>query len=334
MKRTIASFKMIGVLAPLAFLFGCGGATQTETVPTSDTQTPDPPARPEVTDSTAPREEPAGKTFLWQAQSESAPGKTVYLLGSVHMASEDFYPLDPVIEEAYDASDSLVVEVNMAAIPQKKMLQLVLSRAVLPPGQTLKSRLSPETWTKLEATLKKYDVPPETVIRFKPWFAALTLVTLRITEAGYKPALGIDRHFIGRKDKEIVELESAESQLSLFDDLPVELEELLLLDAIEGSLQSGGDLTKVMEAWQVGDVEVLREILFADVGKRPEFVPLYKRLLDDRNHAMVERIEALIAERSTLFVVVGAGHLVGDEGLVALFERKGYSVRQLEKRKR
>ncbi|MCP4598940.1 MAG: TraB/GumN family protein [Proteobacteria bacterium] len=328
--RLVKSLLLSVLLSAFALhLTNCGGAVQNTPAPSAPIVTPREP--PQVI---VPVEEVAEKAFIWKATSPASPDKVLYLLGSVHAANADFYPLDPVIEEAYEASDVLIVELNLAAIPNEKMLQVVFSRAVLPKDQSLKSRLSEETWSKLFETLDKYNVPVESVIRFKPWFAALTIVTLRIVENGYSPAYGIDQHFIEKDDKEIIELESADYQLALFDELPKELEELLILDAMEGSFQSGGDLTQVMAAWRKGDSETLREIMFSSVGQQPEFEPLFKRIFIDRNRTMASRIEELLEDYTSLFVVVGAGHLVGDDGLVAIFEGKGYCVTQLEKLKR
>ncbi len=329
MKQSWTFFQWILLLSLLALPFACGGVPQTEPASaapsTAETQ-------PEQTvDETPPV---VKKAFLWKATSDGASNKTIYFLGSVHAGKADFYPLDPVIEDAYSESEVLVVEVNLTAIPPKKMAQIVLTRAMLPQGQTLEKNLEEETWSKLAATLEKYHVPAVSIARFKPWFAALTLVTLRITESGYKLTLGIDQYFMKKGDKQIIQLESADSQLALFDEMPGEIQDLMLLDAIEGSLQSGGDLEQIMAAWKNGDADALSEVMFSELEDHPEFAPLHKRMFTNRNHAMSKRIEEITEERSVLFVVVGAAHLVGDEGLVAIFERKGYSLQQLEKQER
>ncbi|MCP4674564.1 MAG: TraB/GumN family protein [Deltaproteobacteria bacterium] len=329
MRKPWILFRWIMFQSLWALLFGCGGATQTEPASVAPTATETP---PEQTDDAI--QEVANNAFIWKATSDSSSKKTIYLLGSVHAGKPDFYPLDPVIEDAYAESEVLVVEVNLAAVPKKKMAQIVLARAMLPKDQTLEKNLEEQTWSKLALILEKHHVPAASIARFKPWFAAVTLVTLRIAKSGYNLSLGIDQYFMKKGDKQIIQLESADSQLALLDEMPGEIQNLMLLDAIEGSLQSGGDLEQIMAAWQDGNAEALGKIVFSELKERPEFEPLYKRMLTDRNHTMAKRIEEIAKERSNLFVVVGAAHLVGDDGLVAIFERKGYSLQQLENQER
>ncbi len=277
-------------------------------------------------------EPPPPKVMAWRAVLERTGDaeKVVYLFGSVHVASSDAYPLDPVIEDAYAGSEALVVELDIDAVSQQEQVQLVLTKAALPPGETIKDRLSDETYKKLEEGLGRYGVPLHSLSRFKPWFAAITLVTLRITAAGFNPELGIDRYFLGKKDKKIIPLETPDSQLSLFDDMAPDVEELFLLDALGGSLVDE-HLDQMMTAWEEGDAEGLEALMFKPLKDEPAFGPLYKRVFDDRNHAMAEAVVTHLETHDTLFVVVGAGHMVGPEGLVAIFEKQGYAVTQLEK---
>jgi len=307
------------------FLFGCGGATKK-----ADTPPPEADAG-QADDRSAAIPKPKAFAFAWRVEAPAPTDKGLTLLGSIHVGNDNFYPLDPVIEKTYASSEALIVEVNLAAVPHKKMVKIVYSKAELPPNQTLESRLSKDTWAKLIAALNQYNVPVATVYKFKPWFAALTVAMLRIVEAGYSPAMGVDQYFIKRGNKEIIELETADFQLSLFDELSLELQELLLLDAIEGSLQAGGDLERVLNAWKTGDADALRKAMFGGLTAQPEFQPLYEKMIAERNVSMVKRIEALLETKNNLFVVVGAGHLVGTDGLLAIFEKKGYIVKQLEK---
>lgn len=277
-------------------------------------------------------EEASQKVFLWEVRDpRSDKDRIIYLLGSIHAGHESFYPVEPVIEDAYASSQTLVVEVDLTAVSQGEMQETVRSMARLPRGTTVDSLISPDTWEKLVSVLETYGMTKETVLRSKPWFAAMLIATLRVVKDGFRPDLGLDQYFIGKGDKEIVGLESIQFQLKLFDNLSAELEELLLLDAIEGSIQAGGDIHKVLEAWKKGDPAALQEVMLGGIAKQPRFKPLYKRLVTDRNRTMATRIIKLNQKWETLFVVVGAGHLVGTQGLVAIFEKKGYRVRQLEK---
>ncbi len=321
-----------GLFIAIALVIHCGGVSQAG----GDLKTEPIPGPKKVSGAApreeAPREDPSTTVFMWEIESALAPAKKIVVLGSVHVGNQSFYPLDPVIEEAYQKSDALVVEVNTVAVPLEKAMEVVISHAELPGNQKIYDSLSSKVWNKLIQALNKYEVPVETLVGLKPWFAAITLSVLRVIKEGYSTDFGIDKHFIKKGDKEVIELESIGYQLSLFDDMSAELQELLLLDAIEGSLQSGGDLEEAIDAWRKGDAGAMYHAMFKDLLDHPELRPIHKRLIIDRNHAMASGIEALLIEHNSLFVVVGAGHIVGEEGLTAIFAKKGYKIRQLEKR--
>lgn len=121
---------------------------------------------------------PPRKVFLWRIEPVSSSNKTIYLLGSVHVGNPSFYPLDPVIEGAYQTCDALVVEVNTVAVPLERAMEIVFSHAELPAGQKIYNSLSSEVWNKLIQALEKYHVPVEAMLGLKPWFAAITLYSV------------------------------------------------------------------------------------------------------------------------------------------------------------
>lgn len=316
----------------VSYLSACSGAGKPSTTPiqtVGETAQSDQNRAPSLS---TPERKNKDYAFIWRAESNENPDKYFFLLGSVHVAKADFYPLDPVIEEAFESCDALVVEVDLSSIPEKKALNIVMEKAILPKGETLESRLTTETWGKVQRALKELSIPVQMVHRLKPWFAAVTIVAMRIEREGYTPEFGIDQYFMKKRTKEIIELESAQSQLALFDDLEPDVEELLVIDAIEGSLQSGGNLAEVMETWQRGDAPRLEKLMFNGRATSPEFEPIVERLFTNRNKAMADRVEEFLVNRNKLFVVVGAGHLVGDQGLVEIFKRRGYTLTQLERK--
>lgn len=276
---------------------------------------------------------PPSKAFIWRAVHPQRPGKVVHLLGSVHVGREDIYPLDRAIVEPFEGSDALVVEVNLQALEPAALLVLVFTRALLPEGETLRDRLSPEAWTALEQAAERMGLPLLTFLPYEPWFVAMNLLVLRNTAGGFDPTLGIDMHFLELAEgrMEILELETAALQIDLFDSMPPEVQELMLLDAIDGEVQTTGDLDRLLDLWEAGDADGLERAVLDAAAADSRFEPLMRRMMIDRNHTMTVRIEELAQERDSLFVVVGAGHVVGDEGIVALLERKGWTVTQLDK---
>src|SRR5438093_3829992 len=122
------------------------------------------------------------KNFLWKATGK---GNSVYLAGSIHMLSPDFYPLHPAFEAAFNDSDLLVEEVDMAEMLGTEAQMQALMRGMLPPGQTLDKVLSPATLALVTKTAKDLNAPLEALQRFKPWMLALTLEGLQLASAGF-----------------------------------------------------------------------------------------------------------------------------------------------------
>ena len=157
------------------------------------------------------------------------------------------------------------------------------------------------------------------------------LPTLELAKVGYAPEGGVDKHFLDRArgKKAIVELESAEDQLRMLAGLDEALQKRMLQDYLEEQRHTGEMVEVFAQAWRAGDADAMAAHLLADAD-RPEYKDLYEHIFFARNRRMLERMQALLVQPGrTHFVVVGAGHLVGKDGLIDLFMRAGYRVRQL-----
>ena len=156
---------------------------------------------------------------LWKATCAQG---TLYLQGSVHLLTADDYPLDPAIEEAYAQSDTLVFETDMKAMLTPETQRLIMTKAMLPDQRTLENELDPEVYAILSGKLAEAGLPAAAVQKFKPWFATMTLMMLRIQAMGFDPTLGLDQYFHRKAiadGKTEVGLESVEFQINLFDAL-------------------------------------------------------------------------------------------------------------------
>ena len=120
-------------------------------------------------------------------------------------------------------------------------------------------------------------------------------------------------------------METVEFQLNLFDQLPLPVQEQFLLQTLEDLKNLGQEVSEIVTAWKQGDVRELEALL---VGMR-EYPELYQALVVNRNNDWLPHIEQALQEKEPVFVVVGALHLMGKEGLVAALQEKGYVVEQL-----
>ena len=268
----------------------------------------------------------AEQTLLWEVKSDTA---TVYLFGSIHVANKSMYPLPNVVENSFAKSDFLVVEVDQQKVDQVKMQEKLLTKGMYSGKETLADNISKDTMELLQQFLRKTKIPYPTISKMRPGMVAITLTVARSAQLGFKPEFGIDLYFMNkaRGSKRILQLETADQQLDLllgFSDQNMLLKHTVLsLDELDTMIAT------MVQAWKKGDVKTIESITFDEKIKEfPEFKKIFEQLFDKRNISMAQKIESYLGKKNTYFVVVGAGHLVSDAGIVALLNKKGYSVKR------
>lgn len=268
-----------------------------------------------------------GKSFIWKISSATT---SVYLLGSVHVASPDIYPLDSTIEDAFASAKYLVVEVNVHNINTDNVNSILMEHGVYPQGEGLKENLPPSLYDALTEQFKRFNIDMATMDMYRPWVISTTLDQLILQELGYLPENGIDYYFLDKaaQTKMILQLETAEYQLELLFSLPDELMIKSLQYDID-NLTTQADMEELFKAWEDGDVTKMASITFEPVTREPELAPFYEKMIDERSLGMAEKIEEFLASNETYFIVVGTAHLVGENGLINLLSEKGYAVEQL-----
>jgi uncharacterized protein YbaP (TraB family) len=271
---------------------------------------------------------PSGRHCLWSVSSDNA---TVYLLGSLHLVKKEIYPLDAAIEEAFDDSQWLAVEINLNNLDILQSQSNALSLALYQGNDTLQNHLSKETMQAFESKMSKLGMDIRLFMKFKPWYIATQLTMANLLSLGFDPEYGIDRYFLNKAkgDKQILELENIDFQLRLLSGLSDKEQELFLQSTMIDIDIMGQQMEALTGAWLSGDVKTLEAITFKGLNEHPEMLPLYEKMYFSRNRVMADKIEALLKGAGTYFIVVGAGHLIGDEGLVKLLQQKGFSTEQM-----
>lgn len=265
------------------------------------------------------------RSFGWKV---TAAQGAIYLIGSVHLLPKDAYPLNASIESAYKDSDLLVEEVDLAEMNPTAQMNM-LSRGMQPSSQPLDKVLSPSTMALLTRKAADLGLPVDVVKQFKPWMIAITVESMQWQKAGFDPELGLDKHFYNQAqsdNKPVQGLETVDYQISRFDEMPIDLQDHLLAETLKSIDTEQASMAKLIAAWRSGDVKTVEGIVLKDLQQEPV---LYQRLLVERNRNWLPKLDALLARRGRALVVVGAAHLVGPDGLLALLRAKGYRVDQL-----
>lgn len=273
----------------------------------------------------------ASEPLMWQVDSNGAAGQ-LYLFGSLHYGAENFYPLPERVLSAYRKSDVLAVELDTESLSPAMSRQLLAHLGQYNDDRRLSETLSQDLWRNLSRQGEVLGMNPEQLLRLKPWLAALQLVNMQVSLSEYRQNLGLDTHFLrlahSKGDKEIRPLETLEQQLALFAGLDERQQEAFLARTLAEFNAGEMQLESLAQAWREGDAAALEEAILGAFTNEEYSRNLYDRVFRKRNRAMAEAAIGYLDEGERVFLVVGVGHLLGDEGLVQLLSARGYRVRR------
>lgn len=267
------------------------------------------------------------KGFLWKIQSKTT---TAYILGSIHAYKGELYPLPKKMEDAFDKSDTLAVEANVNEINPESMTTMI-NGALYQDKSTLEKHISRETYEMTTKKLQELGLPLEIFQNTKPWFIAMTLTSMELQKLGLSPEYGIDNYFLKKAEngKRVVELESIDYQVNLLNGFSDAEQELFLVSTLEDLDLLKKDINSILKAWNTGDTKAMESFVFKSLKDDPKMLPIYEKLVFTRNKNIASKIENYLKTKEKYFVVVGAAHLVGKDGIIEILKRKGYIVEQL-----
>ncbi len=266
----------------------------------------------------------AGGPAMWRLQADN--GAVIAFLGSFHILPPSVQWRDTRVDAALASADGVVFEVDLGEMDRPETAQLIMSRALLPPDRSLRDVLSGETYAHVTRMSEKLALPPGSLDRAQPWFAATGLLVGYMVKEGASPEDGVDSLLTREAraaGKRVIPLETLEEQFDVLGSLSRQDPDFLVMDTIRFIEDPAGLLQRMIEAWRTGDEAVIDEIMRLDMDK---YDGVYERFISGRNAAWVPKIEALIETGGTYLVVVGAGHLVGRDSVIEMLRTKGYRV--------
>jgi uncharacterized protein YbaP (TraB family) len=268
--------------------------------------------------------------FLAFAQSSvwkvSKGENTLYLGGSIHVLRTSDFPLPKEFDATFAKSDIVVFEANLDEASDPKTAQKILSLAMLPQGNSLKSILSDKTYKRVEAKCAELGLPIEYLSQFTPFMAISTLTMAQLESMGFIYG-GVDSHYLLKAKqvgKKLDYFETLEYQMSLFNVNMKHQDEFVmqsLSDLEPKKLQMM--VSTIISEWKKG-IATHINIEIADM--KSKFPNIYKIMITDRNQAWLTKIERYLSTKDIEFVIAGFGHMVGDEGLLELLKSKGYKI--------
>jgi uncharacterized protein YbaP (TraB family) len=252
-------------------------------------------------------------------------GATLYLLGSVHLLSSDA-ALPAQVDTAFEHAKTVSLEMCPDSV-QPRAAELMM-RGRFTNGSTLRSTLSASALPKVDSLLRSYGLTVDQVNGFKPWFVSMLLSQVAMQKMGFQPQYGVDMQLNARAKaagKPVLGLESPDFQLAMFDGLSAADQEQMLVEGTPPD-EAAKELATIRDAWAAGNTAALDSLLNWRLANAPG---LRSTLLTNRNRNWIPKLEELIKGKEDALVVVGAGHLVGKEGVLEMLKAKGYTVEQM-----
>ncbi|MBN2451497.1 MAG: TraB/GumN family protein [Lentisphaeria bacterium] len=269
----------------------------------------------------------SGQHVFWRI--EKPRGGAMYLLGSLHFGSDRLYPLPACVLDAFANATTVVFETDLGAAVGSGFSQRMDEAASCRQGEFLGDLVEDDLLRLFGAAVESLHLRPEPFERYRPWYCANSLMTAALRHAGVDPARGIDRVLFSRalqEGKQITTLETPEFQLELFAGLGNRDAALLLRHAVAEVDEVHAFVDTMLTAYSGGDLDTLRALINDGFDALPA---LRQRFFSDRNAAWLPVLKAHLSRPGTDLVVVGAGHLLGEDGLVALLGAAGYAATRL-----
>ena len=263
---------------------------------------------------------------LWQVDGRS---NTVYLLGSIHLLRPQDYPLPEIIEAAYQDAEVVVMEVDMDDIDPMAAVTILAAEGMLEDGRSLRDVMGEAAWSRAQTAAEKIDIPLHLLNQVEPWYAAITIEVMALSRLGFDANLGIETYITNKStadNKPISGFETLAEQIEFLDGLSLTAQREMLLATLEDSAELGSEMNRLIDAWRRGDTAYFEAELLDEFAQYEE---LHQAILVDRNNRWMTRVVDMLEDDDDYLVVVGALHLIGDDGLPAQLRRRGAAIRQL-----
>ena len=276
--------------------------------------------------------------LMYEITKEGSNNK-IYLFGSMHMVNHDEFEYPNYVLDAYNNSDYVACEFDIVEYTENMNTMEMLADFMYADGSTIKDHISEETYNKMTTFLRDKYTYNENLDIYNLYFFETMVTQTVISNSKIANGEAVDSYFLkkAKEDKKnILEVESYDYQLNLFLSLPDKYMEMEILELIDNYDEALKELDDLYDAWKKGDAEKFIE---DNEGNTKDYteeeLKLYeeynKKILTDRNIGMTDKLISYFDNNYKTFYMVGAAHLVGDNGIAHLLEQKGYKVTRITK---
>ncbi len=265
-------------------------------------------------------------SFIWKV---SKNGVSLYLGGTIHVLKQSDYPLPLEFDEAYNASDVLVLEVDIKESQSEAFGQLLLKYVMYEEGKSLRDDLSPKVYMQLKKRAVELGLDMNMMDRFKVSMIVMSLTMVELEKMGMNVE-GVDAYYANKADEDVrknLYLESVEDQIQLLAHMGEGSEDALVIQTLEDISELAEAMDEIKESWRRGDEASLYDLIGKEFAL--EFPKLYDEVALNRNRNWLPQIEQMFETKEVELILVGSMHLAGPDGLLDLLRKRGYKIEQL-----
>ena len=259
------------------------------------------------------------KSLLWEISGNGLTAPS-YLYGTIHLVCPNDFVLSDSLKAKFGKAQQIVLEIDM---DDPAMMAKMMQTMYMKDGKKLKILLNEADYTQLSAYVKdSLGMGIGFIETMKP-FAAMSLFytkMLRCAPQSYEMVL---MQMAQASKKEVLGLETIESQMAIFDKIPYEKQAQMLMQLVKKSQEAAAEFKDLVKLYKKQDVDELEKTMDKSSF---EFEGYEDDILYNRNAAWIAEIEKLAIKKPTLFAV-GAAHLGGKKGVLALLRKAGFRVR-------
>jgi len=267
-----------------------------------------------------------GQSSVWRIQKD---GHTAYIGGTVHLLRQSDYPLPGEFLEAYKSSDTIVLETDLRKARSEEFQEKLLSMVSQKNGVTLKDEITPAAYRELAEYCQSNKLNLKALSGYKASIVSTTLAVVEIKKLGMD-AEGVDSYFEAQANndgKTIETLESPEEQIQFIVNMGKENKSELISSTIHDMKELKSSMLNIISSWRKGDSEKLAAFVNGDMKKR--YNSIYQDIFVRRTDRWLPKIEKMLNTDAIEFILVGSGHVVGSDGLLAKLKSHGYTIEQL-----
>jgi len=271
------------------------------------------------------------------------PTNTIYIFGSVHVLEEKL-KFTKQVKDAFKESENLVVEVDVRKIGPTQTNDNFYNRGgMMNLGWSLPDVLTPDLYYDVQVKASEYGLNMTMLNAMAPWAVADLLARLPSPAQMYQKnkisfKKGVDHHFITmaqRHGKPILELERFEDQYRINTTIPVAVQTDMIKSAlhkINKPYLYKDHFKDMVDAWRTGDIEALEMRLWGSLKYEGKDLSeaIYNRMFVERNKNWIPVIESYLGQDEDYFIVAGAGHFVGPDGVITLLALRGHPIERID----